>query len=103
MAHAATFRLTSKRRIQAGPVDQHRAPESVARSTHSLNRTSGMPLQFGGRGGARWQCDRNQINARSVPKGRRLAGVADSMPDWVSPQLATLVSAPPTGTGWAYA
>jgi len=29
MAHAATFRLTSKWRIQAGPVDQHRAPESV--------------------------------------------------------------------------
>jgi bifunctional non-homologous end joining protein LigD len=24
------------------------------------------------------------------------------MPDRVSPQLATLVSAPPTGAGWAY-
>ena len=37
-----------------------------------------------------------------MSEGRRPAVVADSMPDRVSPQLATLVSAPPTGKGWAY-
>jgi bifunctional non-homologous end joining protein LigD len=30
------------------------------------------------------------------------AAPADAMPSSIAPQLATLVSTPPTGTGWAF-
>jgi bifunctional non-homologous end joining protein LigD len=79
--------------------------------THRANRARRKPFDYAHLGAAWWiiciwicwpmWLPRSR-QSPLVPKGRRPAVVADSMPDRISPQLATLVSAPPTGKGWAY-
>src|SRR5579863_6749539 len=37
-----------------------------------------------------------------MAKARNLAKPSDPLPDWIAPQLAQAVDAPPAGPGWAH-